>query len=296
MVKKNCSIILLLIILSAAALTFGCNNDLSGLFTSTDLDERLKSKNDFPFLNRYITKDNFQNEYNFALNPVIPDTYKFLVLTDTHIEDGNDFGLIHIKEAVKTHEASFVVVLGDITQNGKKQDIDLFIKIAENDMDVPFYPVIGNHDIYFGNWNVWRDTIGSTNYKIEIKTNLLDMQPHTTLLFLDSANSFFGKQQLDWLENEIKKTGSKNIFVFNHVELFSAGIRMQQSVDTKERARIVSILKDKADIMFSGHIHKRVINEAGNVRYVTLEDFKSTGTYAIIQVNQAGVSCSFEKL
>ena len=283
MVKKIFNVSILSIILGAFLLT-SCSNDFAGVVASNDLDERLISKNDFPFLSRYAD--------NSALEPVLPDTFKFIIVTDTHMEDGDDFGLMGINEAVKKHNASFVINLGDITQHGTAHDIDLFIKIADS-LDVPFYPVIGNHDFYFGNWPVWRDKIGSTKYRIDIKD--LSDKYHTTLLVLDTGNAFFGRKQLDWLEFELK-TAHKNVFVFTHAALFTTGIKMQQVTDTRERARVASILKNKADIMFSGHSHQRAVNEAGNVRYITFEDFKSTGIYIIAHVKPTGVTYKFDKL
>ena len=290
MVKNIFRLLILSIVLSAALFTVGCSNDFSGLIASSDLDDRLKSKNDFPFLDardwRNISFDG--NEY------------KFLIVTDTHMEDGDDFELKKIKSVIENNNSDpsnvkieFAVNLGDITQHGTEHDIKMFIDIADG-LGIPFYPVIGNHDFYFGNWPVWRDLIGSTNYRIDIKD--AGNYTHTSLFVLDTGNAFFGRKQLDWLEHELRKTGSKNLFVFTHAALFTTGIKMQLVTDTRERARIASILRDKADIMFSGHSHQRAVNKAGNVTYITFEDFKSTNIYIIAHVKPSGVTYKFEKL
>ncbi|MCL2229548.1 MAG: metallophosphoesterase [Treponema sp.] len=277
MVKRNPIILLSVFLLIAALFVFGCSNDFFGLVYSNDLDERLNHKDVMTFVND-----------SPALSP-LGDTYNFIVVTDTHIEDGDDFGLGGIKSAVIAHNARFVVNLGDITQHGAAHDIDLFIEIAD-DLGVPFYPVIGNHDIYFDTWHVWRDKIGSTNYRINSGS--------TSLFVLDSANAFIGKRQLDWLENELKTITAPGhrVFVFTHAPLFTTGIKMQQVTDSRERARVISILRNRADIMFMGHSHQRAINRAGNVEYVTFEDFKSTKIYTVVRVTPAGVSYEFHEL
>jgi len=272
MVKK---IFLFLIILLSFCLIGGCNVDLGGFFTSTDLDERLKERGNLKLLDS-------RGWTNLTLN----DEYSFIVVSDTHIEDGNAHGLEKLKDII-TDEIKFAVMLGDITQFGSAQDINKFIEIAES-LGVPCYPVIGNHDIYFGNWSVWKEKIGSTNYKIN--------GGNTTLLFLDSANSLFGKDQLDWLEREIK-TAKGRIFVFTHSPLFVSGpADMQQITDTRERARIVSILRNKCEIMFMGHLHKRIITEQGNVKYVAMDDFVKNKTYCVVTVTAKGALYSFKKL
>ena len=286
MVKKIYKTILSVIF--SAVFIFSCSNDFAGVVASNDLDERLISKNDFPF---------FDDESRNWRNVSFGNDYKFIIVTDTHMEDGADFGLRRLPEAVNKHGAKFAVNIGDITQHGTAHDVDMFIDIADS-LGVPFYPTIGNHDIYFGTWPVWRDKIGSTNYRIDIteKDEEENEKIHTSLFFLDSANAFLGRKQLDWLEFEFKKELPANVFVFTHAAFFTTGIKMQQLTDTRERARVAHILKNKADIMFMGHSHQRAINEAGNVRYVTFEDFKTTGIYIVVDVKPTGVTYTFDKL
>ena len=277
MVKQLSGLKLLIFLLSILIFFITCSNDITGLFVSSDLDERLKAKDIFNFL------------VNADLNPNFGSEYSFIVVTDTHIEDGNTFGLEKLAAVISKENTGFVVFLGDITQYGAEHDISKFINITKT-FAIPCYPVIGNHDVYFGNWPVWKEKIGSTSYRVSWSG--------TTLFMLDSANAFFGKKQLDWLENELKTVNkSDHVFVFTHAPLFVTGpADMQQIIDTKERARIASILKDRCDIMFMGHLHKRLFNEAGNVKYQGVEDFKSTKTYCHVKVSSSGVTYKFNNL
>jgi 3',5'-cyclic AMP phosphodiesterase CpdA len=165
--------------------------------------------------------------------------------------------------------------------------VQKFIEIAGT-LDVPCYPVIGNHDIYFGNWPVWRELIGSTRYRID--------HSNTTLFILDSANAAFGASQLNWLRDELP-TAQTHVFVFTHANLFvyTPG-DIEQLTDTRERARIMSILKGRAGAMFMGHVHQRIIREAGGVKYITIEDFKDNSTYCRVHVSGGGISYEFGKL
>jgi len=270
---------LFLFSLAAVLICFlsGCNIDLLGLFAANDLDERLKERNNLLFLN---------SEGWTSLT--LGDSYSFVVLSDTHIEDGDAFGLEKLAGVTNSNkEIKFAVMLGDITQNGAAKDIDKFIEIAKS-LGVPCYPVAGNHDIYFDNWSVWKNKIGSTNYRINADT--------ASLFVLDSANSFYGKDQLDWLEREIKTAGGR-VFVFSHSPLFVKGPGdMQQITDTRERARIISILRNRCDIMFMGHLHKLIENEAGNVKYIAIESFVEDKIYYIVSVTSGGVSYRKENL
>lgn len=279
MVKQLAAFFRLFSLVIAFCFITGCNVDLAGLVASNDLDERLWEKDNLTFLR--------SNEW---LSPLFGSEYSFIVLTDTHLEDGNDHGFGKLAPVIKDDNTiKFVVVTGDLTQNGSAKDIDKFIEIARS-FGVPCYPVIGNHDLYFGKWSVWKEKLGSTCYRINERRGAL------TLFVLDTANAFYGKQQLDWLEREIK-SAQGHVFVFTHSNLFVDGpVEIQQTTDTRERARMVSILKNKCDSIFMGHVHKRIINTVGNVKYITIEDFMSNHTYCLVTVNDSGVTYQFKKL
>jgi len=275
MVRHLAKFFATVLLIIAFCFVAGCNVDLPGLFVSTDLDERLQEKDSLKFLDG-------KGWATLSLDT----EYSFIVLNDTHIEDGNAQGFEKIKNVIEADGTiKFVVVVGDISQHGSAADIDKFIEIAGT-FGVPCYPVIGNHDIYFGNWPVWKEKIGSTCYRI-------DSGGAATLFILDSANAFYGKEQLDWLEGQLK-TAQGHVFVFTHSNLFVNGpADIQQTTDIRERARIVSILRNKCDIIFMGHVHKRVINETGNVLYITIEDFKSTQICCLVTVKKSGVAYQF---
>jgi 3',5'-cyclic AMP phosphodiesterase CpdA len=259
------------------SLLFSCNVDPLGFFASNNLDIRFDDHNTFHFLTA--------NDRELLL----PDEYSFLVLTDTHIKNGDAHGAERLAEVIG--DAKFVVITGDITQYGGRADIQKFIEIAGT-LGVPCYPVVGNHDIFFDNWHNWRDLIGSATYRIGAPGS------GTTLFVLDTANAMFGKRQLDWLEKELK-TASDRVFVFSHANLFTKDLGvtdMQQLTDVRERARVMSLLKGRVDAVFMGHIHKRIERESGGVQYITIEDFIRYKTYCRVFVTKEGIRRQFETL
>ena len=254
----------------------GCRIDVLGLVGSTDLATRLEERDNFRFLT--------DSDRTLSLG----EEYSFIVLNDIHIKNGNIWGLEKLKTVIdENSEIKFAIIAGDITDFGAAQDIEKFVSFART-LGIPCYPVIGNHDIFFGNWTQWKNRIGSTRYRID--------GDGTALFILDSANAFFGKDQFDWIERELKTTEGR-VFVFSHTNLFVESLKdVEQFADTKERARIVSILRNRCDIMFMGHVHKRIIKETGNVKYITIEDYRTNRIYCLVSVEKSGVSYKFEKL
>jgi predicted phosphodiesterase len=258
----------------------GCDDvflsDFSGLFSSTNSDTRWKAHNTFNFLS--------SDDRNITLD----DTYSFIVVTDTHINNGKTWGLEKLKDVIKNNsDIKFVVINGDITHDGKRENIEKFLQIAGT-LGVPCYPVIGNHDVFFGNWKVWEEMIGSTCYRINSGS--------ATLLILDSVNSYLGAKQLDWLENELKETGDR-VFIFSHVNFFvESPFEAAQFTDTRERGRFISLLKGRCDMIFSGHSHVRHITEIGGIKIINIEDFLDNSVYCQVWVSKDGIKYEFKKL
>lgn len=280
MVKKIIKLSFQSFLLCIAFFVSSCGLDILGFVgipISSALDERLKERDNFVLLDA--------NNWRTALTDLETD-YSFLVVADLHFSDGDSRGFEKLKGVIEDNDIKFMVVLGDITTWSAKKDIELFIDII-NGFGIPCYPLIGNHDIYLGAWSYWKELIGSTNYRINAGS--------TTLLIMDNANLYFGKQQMDWLERELKSTAER-VFVFAHAQLFDSGPVGAQRHDINERARVASILRGKADAMFMGHTHNPERHEVGGVKYITLDAFENDGHYVIVSVNGSSVKYDFREL
>jgi 3',5'-cyclic AMP phosphodiesterase CpdA len=222
-------------------------------------------------------------------NPVLGDNYEFIVVSDTHIEDDAGENAFRGLGAY-IGEAKFVVVTGDLTQGGSREEIGRFIAAAKT-FPVPCYPVIGNHDIYDQRAAPWGELIGSSCYRVDASGG------GTTLFILDNANGHMGQEQLDWFRRELQSAGER-VFVFAHENFFAGGFfEPEQVTDLRERGLIMSLLKNHRGIgkmMFMGHLHRRIEGEYGGVRYVMSEAYREGRTFCRVRVSPGGVSYTFE--
>jgi predicted phosphodiesterase len=200
--------------------------------------------------------------------------YSFLVITDTHITEFDTNSFENIENIVKQHGDSFVVVTGDVTQSGKKEELQHFIDLAGN-LSVPCYPVLGNHDLR--TLFAWRKMVGLYFYRIDVDA--------ATLLFIDSE-SRFDEKNIDWLEEQMK-TSAKNTFVFAHNKSF---------VTEDQNNHVQSMLEDNCTALFSGHTHIRAIQNIGGVEYITIEDFRDNGIYCRVYVTENGMEYEFDSV
>jgi predicted phosphodiesterase len=246
------------------------------------------------YYNDYDSRFSNHDVFNFIKPPVnrlaLGNSYSFIVASDIHISDDESAEeFAKLKDHIG--ESKFIVVTGDITQNGTKEELQRFIDVA-GAFNVPCYPVIGNHDVYADNAGPWKELIGSATYRID------SSDAATTLFILDNANASFGLEQLEWLEKEIK-TAQKRTFVFAHDNFFitDSFLDVEQTTDIVERARVMSLLEGRCDMMFMGHLHKRIIKEYGGVKYIIIENYsEQKRTMCRVHVSDEGVYYEFEKI
>lgn len=240
--------------------------DILGLFNSSYVDIRFKEKNDLK---------------NFYSPDVSSDTsFKFLIIADTHYYQTQPNYIKKIEEKRKEWGISFIVVLGDIVQNGYKEAYDL----AKDDFDkskIPIYPIIGNHDIFNNGWNIYKKVMGRSIYNFTIGKTLF--------IFIDTANGTLGSYQKDWLEKRLDDSNHDNIFVFSHYS--PTDQEWQTYVEwsyPEERYYLIDLFdKQNVDYMFCGHLHNNDRKKIRGVEYVVLKNMNSgeDDVYLIVTIN-----------
>ncbi len=244
----------------------------------------------FSFLHTRFTERSKEENTRLPINPemiwTLPSTYSFIVISDIHLKKNDTRMLENLQHAFIKGD-SFIVVTGDITATGGKEGLKDFVDIMQK-MPVPCYPVIGNHDIYKHNWPTWQSMIGETVYRVD--------KEDTTLIMLDSANGYLGKNQLEWLEQQLQ-TRQKHVFVFSHCNFFiPRRTVLQQFASFAERRHFVSICKGKVDAVFTGHSHKQYSHIAEGVLFQNMEDFRDKGTFCRVHVSPKKFQCTYARV
>jgi concanavalin A-like lectin/glucanase superfamily protein/calcineurin-like phosphoesterase family protein len=144
---------------------------------------------------------------------------------------GSRAGLDVLREAVRMSarlDPDFVMTVGDLVQ-GYNRAIEWLPQMIEykqivNRLDVPWYPVAGNHDVYGykgeagGRIAEYKQHFGPLYYSFDYRW------AHFVVLFADEALSFsnppvdqnMGPEQLAWLREDLANSRAKQIFVFLH--------------------------------------------------------------------------------
>ena len=195
---------------------------------------------------------------------------KVLLIGDTHNgANGNNQRLLRqnvelynnfIFPIIKHNEIDFVIDLGDFFDDREKVDIRVLKTVREemlNDLPVPWYFVVGNHNTYFKNNN----TLNNLQETIGDLPNVHVVDRFTQVDKIDIFPWVLAKN-VETYQKCIEATSSR--FAVGHFEFSGFPFDKSRTAEVKERLTASSFAK--YDKVFSGHYH--IASERGNIIYL----------------------------
>jgi len=238
-------------------------------------------------------------EWN-AMNPyrqiaVPADDYLIMTMGDSHV--GGTDNLVRFFAIALDQAADAVVMVGDLT-TGREEDYLVFQATLPDQETIPWFPLVGNHDLYFGGWEHFYSMFGASVYLFTVKT------PEATDLFisLDTGSGTLGSRQLDWLKTtlETRRDDYRHCLVFTHNNLF----RIPRALSTNPPVEELHVLMElftrhRVDMFVSGHDHRHSVVQFGNTTYLVadaLRDGLSNAGYLELRVIGESVKFKFVQL
>ena len=161
-------------------------------------------------------------------------------------------------------------------------------------MMMPFYPVVGNHDITHNGWALYSRLFKTSFYEFTVKVG----DKYDRFIFLDSANGTLGNFQIEQIENGVfmrDKKEIRNTFVFTHTNIFRPSLNEFASTYCREEMYyILDKLADwKTTIAFWGHVHAWDERDFGDVHHITMPsmnfvDHPNGGDDLIVRITVTG--------
>lgn len=226
-----------------------------------------------------------------------PDGYTFYVCTDVHIK-GTTRNFDRFVDSLNLDpQADFALILGDcIDARGM---MPLFASAAGR-CSKPLFTALGNHDVFFSQWDDFRKFVGPSVFCFEVRRGTeCDL-----FISLDSASGTLGRKQTAWLKELLaaRRAHCSRCIVMTHTNLFKTDNSQTPSGNFPlEETMALCDLFDRfdADIVLQGHDHHREDVTFRGVRYVTvgaLKDGFRNPEYLRVRVTAEGLGLGWEHL
>jgi hypothetical protein len=182
--------------------------------------------------------------------PAKPDSFRFAVIGDSGTGDkpAHEVGA-QMNAARQKFPFNIVVMLGDNMYGGEKPSDfrDKFELPYKPLLDggVKFYASLGNHD---NSTQVAYKPFNMNGRKY------YTFRPHDGIRFFALDSNYMDRDQLEWLENELKNSGSDWKICFFHHPLYSSGERHGPSLGVRAVLEPLFV-KYGVNLVLTGHEH-----------------------------------------
>lgn len=221
-------------------------------------------------------------------NSIFSQNFSFAVISDLHIEYNSESSTKDLLKCIEginsTDSLDFVIVSGDITENGDKLSLTK-AKLLLDLIKIPYYIISGNHE------TKWSES-GCTDFA--------KIFGYERFYFSHKNYHFFGfssgpiikmgdghiaKQDLNWLQNKLDSIpADQAIFPITHYPLLPQDLdNWYDLVDIFQKNNIIAVL--------GGHYHQNRLFDYNGVRGIlnrsTLSSKKDHGGYNIYTVSDS---------
>jgi len=186
-------------------------------------------------------------------------------------------------------DIDFMVGLGDLTNSGRNHQYAGLKATIDELTSIPFYPVLGNHDVWFNGWDNFKQTFGRSVYTFTAD--------HVTFIVVDSASSTMNKGQFEWLRDRLIENRDNVTIVATHVPVYTGLSGHYLLWDDPEQSYNFMQLCNQynVDLVLQGHYHEFDDLTIGNVRFIVTGNWNTdidgdTYHYLKIGVNGSGIT------
>ncbi len=194
---------------------------------------------------------------------------RFVQVTDSHFSVNSDYSKRVLQSAVEDINSlsniSFVAFTGDNIDSSRPENLDEFMKII-NKLDVPYYLVFGNHDVFKSNGlskKRYIEIIRAHNWFYRpSKPNYVFKKGEFVFIVLDGAKEtipgtggYYKQATLEWLDKQLTKYEERPVIILQHFPIIPPKPDKSHMVYKPEDYFAVLEKHDNVIAIVSGHYH-----------------------------------------
>ena len=216
--------------------------------------------------------------------------FSFALLTDTHISSSNPRPMEDLQRSIaeinQNPAIDFVVVTGDLTENGDRASIQA-IKDALDQLNVPYYAASGNHETTWSESGVMDFSRVFGDSRFAFTHNGMYFIGFNSGPVIRMADGHVAPQDIAWLKHNldsVSASGNTPIFVFTHYPL--------RNGDVDNWYEVTDVLREhNVQCIMGGHYHRNLLFECDGIADVlnrsNLRDKDGVNGYSIISITDS---------
>ena len=225
------------------------------------------------------------------------DTYAVWVCTDSHITKTTHRNLDYFMDQYKAAPSPKVALhLGDIIDAQKNFECaDSIVHFAGQTRADTIFQTLGNHDIYFKQWPIYRNYFKTSVYWFDTYNGdkKLDL-----FICLDTGEGTLGVDQMAWLRKLLEaksKEGYRRIIVYTHTHFWKLDGSQGHTSNfaLEETYELAALLAQYGvEFVWSGHQHSRQSVIYKGVNYLVLDatkDSESGQSYLTVDMGPSAI-------
>lgn len=245
---------------------------------------------------RFQDSQAYNEQHGFAAIAAPQDDYRVYVCTDTHV----DFSRNNWETFIRAYRADVLcpvaIHLGDLinAQNHFEYMATALTDIPHNaTKHDTLMALVGNHDIYFNQWNVflkyWKT--GSYYFTVNTPSGQQDL-----FVILDSSEGTMGSKQLAWLKQLLQWADEqpfRHRVVCTHTCFFKRDSSQGHTSNytLEETYSLLNLFnKHHIEILWTGHDHSREVTQYKDLTCIivdSMEDKDEKPCYMLVTMGEA---------
>lgn len=202
-------------------------------------------------------------DFGSGVSVADPEVFNFAMVGDLHIGGQDTTRFRRMLSQARAEGDSFIILLGDMVDQGEREDYVAFLAaLGETGWQGKFFPVVGNHDIFEGGWNHYKELLGPSHYTFQVG--------NAKFIVVDTADATVGEDQRDWLVSELGKPRPTHVFLVSHYLPVIPGqrtyLKLANEAEALETMKLCTI--HGVSGWFGAHYHSFSVGRIENVDYV----------------------------
>lgn len=219
---------------------------------------------------------------------------KLIHITDIDLNTKNAYKLKRtIKEINMYKDIDFVVFGGNNIAKADVENLNTFLYLVKKTKKKS-YILLGNNDVLSSSgidkktymkkvsWAEFRHS-NKPNYTFE-KNGYLFIAMDGVKQYFKSANGYYNKEELLWLDKTLEKNKDKNVIILQHFPLLESTSKWEETAKMEDYKEILAKYNN-VKVIISGHYGKNQEVKKDGIYHIVTESYSENGAYKIIEID-----------